>query len=130
MTVNEAYELTMSVIDELEKSGIKVEKKPTGSRNNPETVEKYSGENNIKPDKWVHITFYPSNQVDSRLIHEKARYLGNFGIIFDTGGGMGLRNWELDWSFHCSEIPDSDREDTMDMVEDMIDNMPHMPLES
>ena len=123
MTVDEAYELTLSIIEELQKSGIKVEKIPTRSRTDPEIVNKYDREDRIKPEKWYHVTFYPANKTESRAIHEKARYLGNLGITFDTGGNTELRDWELDWSFRCGDIPDAEREKARDIVEDIIDNL-------
>ena len=99
MTPIEAYELALQKIDELKEGGIKVTIKPSASRDDKDTVKKYNKKVRIPPDKWVRARFKIANDEEATKVHEAANYLGMCGMAFDTGGGAGLRDWELDWSF-------------------------------
>ena len=61
------------------------------------------------------------NQVDT--INKKADELGWAGIVFDTSGHPGERDWEVDWSFHLEDTPDGEWEAARKDVENMIDGM-------
>ena len=44
--------------------------------------------------------------------------------MFDTGGGTdGQRDWELDWSFAYRGIPDFQKEQAQEAVEDLIQKL-------
>ena len=125
MTTDEAYDMTMAVVKELQSEGIRVEMKPSKSRDNPETVAKYSGPERVKPDKWFHVSFYPENDFQRKSISREVKHLGWLGIFFDNGGGMGVTDWELDWSFKYTGQPDGEIEDRRDMVDHMVEMMIH-----
>jgi hypothetical protein len=124
MNAINAYEIAMTKIKELEKSGIKVEIKTCKSSNNPEIVEEYNKQGHIPPELWRHVTFHPKDKYESLSIHEAANYLGMIGVCFDTGGGCGGRDWELDWSFEYSGEIDNDKQrEARDEVENMLQDM-------
>lgn len=121
MTTNEAYDYAMAVAKEIEATGVAVTIKPSRSRNNPETIQKYSGPERVLPDRWMHVTFYPTTDEQRDLILQKQKALGWKGIGFDSGGGCGGRDWELDWSFRYREGEiDANHEVAMDTCEDII----------
>lgn len=120
MTANEAYELTMQAVTSLESAGIKITITPSRSRTDPELIAKYNQPERVAPDKWVTVSFFPQTQSEAQLIHKKARNLGRLGIMFDTGGDSGQRDWELDWSFAYRGNPDFDKEESKQAVEDLI----------
>ena len=95
----EAYEYTLNIVEILKSKGIEVFIKPSNSRNNKETIKKYSGPECILPEKWLHVTFKVKNPNDANLVFEEASNLFKLGIGFDTGGWFEGRDWELDWSF-------------------------------
>ena len=121
MTTQEAYDFTIDKVNELQKSGIKVETRSCNSKDNPETIAKYSSPENVAPEFWVHISFKTDNKPHLDQIHEAVNYLGMCGISFDTGGCCGQRDWELDWSFRYKEgDEDWEKRDTRDDVEDVL----------
>ena len=103
MNVNEAYDEVREAVDELAKGGIDVAIRPAAGRNNPETVAKYKGPEYLLPEKWVSVRFHVATIAQSELISDRQQEFMALGVYFDTGGGMGLREWELDWSFHLRE---------------------------
>ena len=123
MTTNEAYNEAMDAVEELRESGIRVDIKPSRSRNDAECVAKYSGPERVAPDKWIHVTFHPQTGEQRKAIAEKARHLGWLGAGFDTGGCAGQRDWELDWSFRYTDRPDGELEERRDDVEAIIGNV-------
>lgn len=123
MTVTEAYELTLEKIEELRSEGIKVKIKPTRSRNDKETVEKFSGPDHLPPDKWVTVNFDNLDKGKAYRVLGEANYLGMVGIQFDSGGMPGTRDWELDWSFRYTGEEDTDRRDAMEAIEEEISNL-------
>ena len=120
MTTDEAYEEAVAAVQEFREAGIPVVITPSRSREDPEIVKRYSGPERISPDKWISVSFSAESGEHVKLVHEKARYLGWLGIVFDTGGGFGSRDWELDWSFKYTGQPDGDAEEARDIVENMI----------
>lgn len=100
--VIEAYNHALGVVIDLAASGIPVELKPSGSRKNPEAIADYSGPERLRPEKWLHIKLKPLTTEEVRLVEEKLDELRARGTNFDTGGGMGERDWEFDWSFTWS----------------------------
>lgn len=123
--VDEAYGRVMSTVDELRSFGLRTVVKPSRSCCNPEIVEKYKGPDRLTPNKWVHVSFFPDTDEQRTAIAEAARSLGWSGIFFDVGGCAGQRDWELDWSFHCTGIPDGekerDREDLESIIKDVLE---------
>lgn len=121
MTIQEAYDATIEKIAEFEYSGIEVTRQPHPSRNNPEMVQKYSGTDHLKPELWLHISFHVTDRNEAYRVRQAAHYLGLAGIIFDVGGAEGLRDWELDWSFHLVDPGESELwQEAGDYVEDII----------
>lgn len=120
MTLDQAFEHAMSAVLDLREEGIRVETKPSRSRNNPETVLKYK--DRLRVDLWNHVVFFPSSPEQSRMISQKAKELGWRGITFDVGGCCGQRDWEIDWSLRCTDTPDGEREMQMDTLEEIIED--------
>jgi hypothetical protein len=120
MTSNEAYDQAMAFVNELGAMGIDVDTKVPQLRTDPDTIAKYSGPERVAPDKWLSVTFHPLTDEHRQAIADRAKKLAWMGICFDVGGGAGLRNWELDWSFHVVSFADGEHEHRMGVVEGII----------
>ena len=121
MTATEAYELTLKAIASLESAGIAIKVTPSKSRTDLEIIAKYRQPERVAPEKWVSVSLFPKTQAEAQLILKKARNLGRLGISFDTGGEPnGQRDWELDWSFAYRGVPDFQKEQAQQTVEDLI----------
>jgi hypothetical protein len=127
--VDEAYDYAMEIVEELRATGITVTLKPTKSRNDPECVAKYSGPDRVRPERWFHVTFSSSTPQQSVAIREKQTQLGWLGIHFDSGGMVGKRDWEFDWSFKYVGAPDGNREQSVNQTNDLIDALESGTLE-
>jgi len=90
MTILEAYEKAMTVVQELENSGIKLSTYTRRAKSLP-------------MKKRTSICFSPRNQTECDLIYKKQGELCKEGIYFDSGGGFGAMEWEFDWSFHLKK---------------------------
>lgn len=123
MNLQEAYQLTIDKVLELQSNGIEVTIIKSNGASRPETVKKYSGPEYLPSDQWVHVTFKPINKEDVTLISTACDYLGMAGITFDTGGCCGSRDWELDWSFNHERGEDVDRKQARAEVEDIINDL-------
>ena len=124
MTTDEAYELTMQAVKSLESAGLAIKITPSQSRTDLELIAKYNQPERVAPEKWVSVAFLPKNQAEAQLILKKARNLGRLGISFDTGGEPGgKRDWELDWSFAYRGVPDFQKEQAQETVEDLIQKL-------
>jgi hypothetical protein len=123
MSTDEAFQETLDAVEEIRQSGVTVEIRPYKKPVRPGLLDKYSGPERVHRDKWVTVTFKPTDKAACTLIAEKARHLGWLGISFDTGGMLGQRDWELDWSFKYTGRPDGDQEERRDVVEDLLGNM-------
>jgi hypothetical protein len=123
-TPTEAYYFTMEKVFELKDQGIEISIIPCKSRNNPETVKKFSKPERILPEYWVQVRFKTITPEQNKKVYEMNKYLFMCGIYFDNGGCKGGRDWELDWSFtyHKGE---ENWESIMKMeeVEDLIKKM-------
>ena len=127
MTPTEAHNHTMEVVKSLQAKGIETEVKPYKIVDN--VLDKYGpdgtkSEGRANPDLWCNVTFKPKNDEQANLIQEMVVKLGWMGVTFDTGGGCGRRDWELDWSFKYKEgCIDSRREEALTSMEDFIKGM-------
>lgn len=94
----EAFEYTLDIIKNI---GIKTNVQTNlNCKQDDELIEKYTSKADSVPfQNWCRITFYPKNQNENELIYRKQLELLDLGISFDSGGGCGGRDWELDWSF-------------------------------
>lgn len=123
-TLLEALELTLETLGDLKASGIDVMLTPSRGRQNKETVDKYDRPDRLKPCWWLHATMKPADKAQGSKIFEEAENLRRYGIGFDTGGGMGCRDWELDWSFRLGCANSADLEsmsEGREVVEDILD---------
>lgn len=102
MDIKFAYNAVMRQVIELAKT-MPVKIKPSRSRQNKDTVEKYNIEGRIKPDDWVHISFLVDTSIGSDRVFDAKMNLGKQGIHFDAGAGGGEIDWEIDWSLHVGE---------------------------
>ncbi len=104
--VEKAYDYAMGVLEELKKSGVKVEMvipRRVSKGEYQDTVEKYHPPERLRVDKWRHVELFPKKR-QVGLVHDAVTKLFEFGITFDTGGGCnGGRDWEWDWSFTYNE---------------------------
>ena len=122
MTPVEAYECALVKVWELHEAGIEVKIRESRSRTSASALEKYGGvPGRIPPDKWIHVTLKPKTDDDYNKIREAANYLGMAGMRFDTGGGCGGLDWELDWSFyHEGGQVDENWRENMTWVTDLV----------
>jgi len=121
MNADQAYDLTLKAVKSLESAGIEIKITPSQSRTDLELVTKYNQPERVAPEKWVSVSLFPKTQAEAQLILKKARNLGRLGISFDTGGEPnGQRDWELDWSFAYRGVPDFQKEQAQQTVEDLI----------
>jgi hypothetical protein len=123
MTIIEAHEFAMQKVEELRAKGIEVTVKPSRSRNIESTLAKYGNRpDRVPPDRWFHVTFRAKDAEEARLVFEASNYLGLAGMSFDTGGGMGGRDWELDWSFKYTVKEDEKAREGREIVNDLLND--------
>lgn len=103
MSADEAYDYTLSLVEELKKEGLEVSITPSSSALSGKLREKYRGPTRIDSSKWVHVTFYTEDAAIFNRVYSKLNLLRDKGIMFDTGFGLGGIDWELDWSFKYNE---------------------------
>lgn len=123
MTPIEAYELTLEKVEELRKAGVEIKIAASNSRENARAEEKYDRPERIPVDKWVNVNLLETSVEHTKMIYDAANYLGMCGISFDTGGGCGGRDWDLDWSFKYTGKEDVDARERRDKVEELLDEM-------
>ncbi len=121
--LQQAYHVTMSSIERARDLGIQVDIKECVSRNNTEMVSQWNTPDRLPPDKWVNVTFNIVNQNQANLIYAMLHELSSVGIMFDSGGGTGKRDWELDWSFHLGSTENIERHNILVEVEELIKKM-------
>lgn len=101
MNVNEAYNLALSKLEDLRKTGAAVN--ITSSKDDRDE----SGE--LSRDKWTHVSIICRDLKQSTLMWNFQKELRDLGIYFNTGSSITQENdtvsshdWELDWSFHVA----------------------------
>jgi len=104
--IMEAYMFTLDILDELKQKGVEVTISQTGDETNKDIVKKYSQPTNLPLKHWVHVQLEAKRPEHVKEIADASMKLSKSGINFDTGGGEGFRDWELDWSFSHSGIED------------------------
>lgn len=112
MDILEAYNETLAAAQDLRQYGIDVEITPS-----PEGVARDEG---LPRDKWVDIIFRFKTKAQAKFIKRRADELGWAGIVFDTGGAKGERDWAIDWSFEVRPAPDTEWQARREDVEKMI----------
>ena len=117
MTTQEAFAETTGLVDELETSGIRVERTRI-SNPRPEAVAQYDGPERIAPSEWMSVSLYPQTDEEKERVSEAARKLNWMGVAFDTGRGFGAVDWSLDWSWRYTGKPNQDHEERLNMVDD------------
>ena len=117
MDILEAYEETLAAAQDLRQYGIEVEITPQKpyeiSRDDP----------SLPRDKWVDILFRFKTKSQAEMIKRRADELGQMGIVFDTGGTKGERDWAIDWSFEAHDEPDLEWQARREDVEQIIHQM-------
>ena len=116
MDIIKAYQETVDAALELRGEGIDIKITPSGSEHSAE-------EGGLPRDKWVQVEFFVETKAQSDAVNQRTRELNWKGIQFDGSGHPGQRQWDLDWSFQVTGIPDGDYEAAGDEVEDMIIDM-------
>ncbi len=114
MELLEAYRQTLNAAGDLRVDGIKTE--ITQSRSNHDQEE-----NGLPKSMWVQVVFHPTRKAQEAAINKTLDELGWAGIVFDTSGHPGQRQWDIDWSFEVQDTPDGEGEAERQDVEDMID---------
>lgn len=122
MNINEAYEKTLQVLEEIKQKGIEFEITP--NKLHESILKKYDNrEDRLPSNKWNNVCFHCKTKEESEFLHQKQMELCHLGICFDSGGGCGGRDWELDWSFHVEETTDGSKENAINIVENLIDKL-------
>ncbi len=116
MDILEAYEQTLEGAMDLGQYGIEVEITPSQS-------ETKRGGECLPRDKWVDILFRFKTKAQAEIIKRRADELGGAGIVFDTGGSKGERDWAIDWSFAVHSAPDEEWQARREGVEKAINRM-------
>lgn len=116
MEILEAYNKTLEAARELQRGGIRVKVTPSESTNK-------DPQNQLPRDKWVIIQLFPKTEQAVASINQVLDELGWAGIVFDTSGHPGQREWAIDWSFEAGPTPDGEWQAARAEVEGMIDKM-------
>jgi hypothetical protein len=95
-----AYKHTLSVIKALAKAGIQSDIEPAKIEEISEPPEQPQ----LSPEKWVHVSFYPTSKQQFDDVFQAEWELTELGISFDSGAGMGSIDWELDYSFEVTNL--------------------------
>lgn len=105
----DAYNLTMSVIENVRKMGVEVTvdiPRRIRESDNPEEldiVKKYAAmPNRLDWKLWREVTFHVKNREEGDLVSFARSFVGSNGCGFDTGSGCNGIDWEIDWSFRFS----------------------------
>lgn len=132
METYQAYETVLTTIDEIKNSGVIVEINiPRSVKEKDKNIEyfndlikKYSGDDKINWQLWRNIQFKNVTNTQAKFIFEKRRLLCLAGISFDTGGGLGSLDWEIDWSFKYTkrESESEEHHEACNIVEEMFIN--------
>ncbi len=117
MDILEAYEETLAAADDLSQYGIEIEITPQ----KPSEVN--VKDPSLPRDIWVDILFRFKTKAQAEMIKRRADELGSVGIVFDTGGTKGERDWAIDWSFEVHSEPDVEWQVRREDVEKMISQM-------
>lgn len=102
---DDAFALAMHLVNDLHEAGVHLYFTPSKRSKDVEFVQKYSGPERARPEKWVHVHLHPVTEQEIESVKRVEAQLHEFGIYFDTGGMVGLngqRDWEFDWSFHLT----------------------------
>jgi len=117
-TADEAHDYVMEIVKRLQASGVvttvKMYDTPRGDEGSAEradwdrhyqsVLDKYGKlPERADPQKWCNISFQPKDGNQLARIAEVCVRLTRLGIMFDSGGGCGSLDWELDWSFRFKE---------------------------
>jgi hypothetical protein len=70
------------------------------------------------------VTFKTEDPAIMEFIYKRVNELADLGITFDTGGCQGQRDWELDWSFKYTGVPDPLAVEARSAVEHMLRTLP------
>lgn len=125
MNILEAYDEVWLSLKNLAMEGVTFSVRPSHSREIEDTVTTYRNQPNSLPAQlWSHIEFSVKSDYDRDALRREQVRLSALNIAFDTGGGAGIRDWELDWSlFIASDEDIDDMEAGREMVQDAIDSM-------
>ena len=103
MTIDEAKVLALAAVEEINKAGAIVVIKPKAV--DIDLAAKYPYPDHLKSDQWIVVRFINPTQELMNLINQKHQKLMEAGMTFDSGGGLGEYNWELDWSLMVDPDP-------------------------
>ena len=124
MKLQEGYEAALRAIWTIAESGIAVRIKSSRSASDPQMVAKYKknpkGLERLPASLWVNVNFQPRDPAGSRRVFEETQRLRSAGVGFDTGGGEGGRDWELDWSFTASPTADAESLAALEWLEGVL----------
>ncbi len=116
MDILEAYNETLAAAQDLRQYGIDVQITPI-------LQSEVEDGDRLPRDKWVEVTFSFKTKAQAEFIKRRADELGAAGIVFDTGGTKGERDWAIDWSFDVNPSPDTEWQARREDVEKMISRM-------
>jgi len=125
MNIMQAYDEVWQSLKNINRAGVKFSVCPTRSRNIESTLSKYDNRTDRLPSElWSTVEFAASSEEDNDVLRREEVRLSSLNIAFDTGGGCGARDWEIDWSLHIAEDEDIDAmEERRRMVRDTLDSI-------
>ena len=125
MNILEAYDEVWLSLKNLAMEGVAFTIRPSHSRAIAETLKEFRRQPGRLPEQlWSHIEFSVKSDYDSDALRREEVRLSALNIAFDTGGGAGTRDWELDWSLFIATDEDIDAmEAGRGMVQNTIDAM-------
>lgn len=101
MDMEKLFERTLELALALGALGLEVDVIPGDEAYGPDAAQD-AVPGRIDPALWCRVVFSGG---DLAPVHEAEARLAGGGILFDTGGWKGTREWELDWSFQVAAVP-------------------------
>ena len=125
MNIMQAYEEVWQSLKNINRAGVKFTIRPSHSRDIESTLSEYDNRTDrLLRCYWSHVEFSVSSEADTDALREEEVRLSALNIAFDTGGGGGTRDWEIDWNLHIAEDEDIDAmEEGRRTVKDTLDSM-------
>lgn len=130
-SADQAFDYMLGVVEKIKNKGISVTinqwyKEDEKSEHQDHCIKQYNGDECASYLKWCNICFTPKTKEECDLIFYTQKALGWLGISFDSGGGMGSRDWQTDWPFKYN--PDQiynneNRDESLDWLKDTLDEV-------
>jgi hypothetical protein len=125
MNIMQGYKEVWQSLQNINRAGVKFSVGPSHTRHILSTLTEYDNRaDRLQRCYWSHVEFSISSEEDTDAIRREEVRLSSLNIAFDTGGCVGIRDWEIDWSLHIAEDEDIDAmEERRGMVKNALDSM-------